>query len=792
MTAHAAADAALLAELFQTLAVSVRPLAALQTCVERLAAELGVSEVALFALSPQPVVPGLPPSGHTPSAPAAEALRLLAPAQILLLRGAESASPAVLDVPPGGAGLVEGLALPRGGRLLCGVTEGEPVAALLLADGSPDDARAQAVCTALLPALTATIYRQGSQRTTYERRFVVALQHAADAIEICNRDAIIEWVNPAFERVTGYRREEAIGRTPGALFRGGQHPPEFYDAIDRVVRSGAVWRGRLLGRRKSGELFPQECTFTPILRRDGDIECVIAIRHDITEKLRAEADERERRNNQVFRSLVEVLPDGVLVLREGQVLLANPALLELLGLPEAALLSGPALTAAVRDDEQQAFEIWLDALDTGQIQPGRRTWHFVRSDRRELLLELTPVPWASYEGGAALVVVATDLTERQQLQSRLLMADRLSAMGMLLAGIGHEINNPLSYVHASLELLRIVLPPVIEYEPEDVRDEVSACLSDAWDGVRRIAGVVSDFRAFSRTSEARGTVDFQRLVKLTARMVQNEVRPRAQLILDIGDIPPFEGEENRIAQVLLNLLINAAQAIPEGDVAHNAVRLKAHAVGRELIVEVSDTGVGIAPELQQRIFDPFFTTKFGHGGTGLGLSICHAIALEFGGDLTVSSEPGSGSTFTFRLPMRPAPKTQPALPLTPSDGASLRVLVIDDEPLVGRAVERLLASNAVEVAVGGQAGLHKLRQGGPWDVVLCDLVMPDVSGADVYEAVRRERPLLANRFVFMSGGAYTPRVRAFVESATAPFLSKPFDQATLNGALRRALEPRPA
>jgi two-component system cell cycle sensor histidine kinase/response regulator CckA len=645
---------------------------------------------------------------------------------------------------------------------------------------------------ALIPVLGAAAHRSRHVSARVADRFVVALEHAGDSIEICNREAVIEWVNPAFEVMTGYTRAEAVGRTPAALFRGGQHPPEFYDAIDRVIRSGQTWRGRMMGRRRSGELFPQDCTFTPVMRPDGGIECVIALRRDITDRIRAENEERHRRSNLIFRSLVEVLPDGIVVLREGRPVLANRAMAQLLGLDDPQGLVERGLDEWFHTPASDGFIDWLIAQERAEAPPEARTWHATDLAGQSMVLEIAPVPWPSYEGGAALLLVVRDVTERDRLQARVLMADRLSAMGMLLAGVGHEINNPLAYTQASLEILRQAVPPLLPELPidDEARQEIAGCLEDAWHGVRRIATTVADFRAFSRVRTERGRVDLARLVQLTTKMAQNEIRPRAKLVVESEPIPAFDGEENRIAQVLLNLLINAAQAIPDGHADEHEISLRIRAQGAFVELAVSDTGAGIPPELQRRIFEPFFTTKANRGGSGLGLSICLAVARDLGGSLTLESQVGKGTTFTFRLPMLPLPTATSlrvdASPPPMAVGAIRRVLVIDDEPLVGRALERILPGDNVEVAVGGRAGLERLRRGGPWDAVLCDLVMPDCSGAEVYETIRAEMPDLALRFVFMTGGAFTPRLRTFMDEQATAVLSKPFDTNAVRDAIRRA------
>jgi PAS domain S-box-containing protein len=779
--------AALIADLTRLVAVSTRADTAVETCLRALSGAFGVRFAGLYRLDPNAESPLAfagdlsPPTGLT-LAGVAVAVGRVGDCVSLDPRGVETCLSGVRP-----SSTLTGL--------LAAVTADEaPVAALvLLADAAAPLAEGlHAAVQALVPVIGAAVHRSRSANPRVADRFVVALEHAGDSIEICNREAVIEWVNPAFEVMTGYTRAEAVGRTPASLFRGGQHPPEFYDAIDRVIRAGQTWRGRMMGRRRSGELYPQDCTFTPVMGANGELDCVIALRRDITDRIRAENEERHQRSNLIFRSLVEVLPDGIVVLREGRPVLANRAMAQLLGVDDPQGLVERGLDEWFHTAASDGFTDWLLAQERGDAPPEARTWHATDFAGQTMVLEIVPVPWPSYEGGVALLLVVRDVTERDRLQARVLMADRLSAMGMLLAGVGHEINNPLAYAQASLEILRLAVPPLLPEMPidDDAREEIAGCLEDAWHGMRRIAATVADFRAFSRVRTERGRVDLSRLVELTTKMAQNEIRPRAKLVVDAEPIPAFDGEENRIAQVLLNLLINAAQAIPDGHADEHEIRLRI--VARDGFVElaVSDTGAGIPPELQRRIFEPFFTTKANRGGSGLGLSICLAVARDIGGSLTLESTVGRGTTFTFRLPMLPLP-TAVSMKVNTSPppvavGAIRRVLIIDDEPLVGRALERILPGDNVEVAVGGRAGLERLRRGGPWDAVLCDLVMPDCSGAEVYETIRAELPELAARFVFMTGGAFTPRLRAFMDEQATAVLSKPFDTNAVRDAVRRA------
>jgi CheY-like chemotaxis protein len=316
--------------------------------------------------------------------------------------------------------------------------------------------------------------------------------------------------------------------------------------------------------------------------------------------------------------------------------------------------------------------------------------------------------------------------------------------------------------------------------------DLGEMLADAHAGADRVRTIVRDLKIFSRQGEERrSAVDVREVLDFSIKMSFLEVRSRAQL----EEVPAVYADGARLGQVFLNLLVNAAQAIPEGNVQGNKIIVTARCEpsGR-VAVEVSDTGTGIQPEVLPRIFDPFFTTKPVGTGTGLGLSVCHGIIKNLGGELTVRSEVGRGSTFTVLLPVAPS-VSAPAEPVVaPVEPRRSRILVIDDEPGVGRALARMIGGrHAVTVVEGGMAALERLQSEAPFDAIFCDLMMPDLSGMDVYERVRELKPELAARFVFVTGGAYTPRAREFLEKVPNGWLEKPFDSQQMVRLLGQVL-----
>ena len=366
--------------------------------------------------------------------------------------------------------------------------------------------------------------------------------------------------------------------------------------------------------------------------------------------------------------------------------------------------------------------------------------------------------------------------ERREMESRLAFADRMASVGTLTAGVAHELNNPLMYVLSNLHLTREELDGEREAGwAERIRQQ----LDEAIQGARRMQHIVRDLKTFSRVdAEQHGHANLQSVLESSINMSWNEIRHHALLERDFRRTPPVDANESRLGQVFLNLLINAVQAMPDRPVMDNRISVRSYTddEGRA-VVEVRDNGVGIEPAQLPRIFEPFFTTKPVSEGTGLGLSICRNLVRDMGGDIEVNSVRGKGTTFRVRLPASTRAETPRAVerPSAEATASKRRIIVVDDEPLVGRSIRRALRGHDVEVYSSGADAIDRLCSDEPFDLVFCDLMMPEVSGMDVYRQVAAKRPDLAPRFVFMTGGAFTPRAREFLDTSSVVCLEKPFE-----------------
>ena len=377
--------------------------------------------------------------------------------------------------------------------------------------------------------------------------------------------------------------------------------------------------------------------------------------------------------------------------------------------------------------------------------------------------------------------------EQKKLQDQLLISDRMASMGPLAAGVAHEINNPLACVMANLDLATRALTARgeelgITGELSEIREE----LRDARDAVERIRNIVRDLKVFSRSpDDEAGPVDIQRVMESTLRMAWNELRYRARLVKDYRPTPPVQANEPRLGQVFLNLIVNAAQAMPEGRAEDNELRITTGVAPGGVFVEIADTGAGMPPEVMGRLFTPFFTTKPIGVGTGLGLSICHRIVTGLGGTIDVRSEVGKGTTFRIVLPLArmEAPPPAPAAASSAAAHAARtrgRILVIDDEPMITRAVHRILAHDHDVVEVDtARAALDRIVAGERFDVILCDLMMPKMTGMELHAELTRQAPDQVGRMVFLTGGAFTAEARGFLDQAPNQRIEKPFDPTHL-------------
>jgi PAS domain S-box-containing protein len=581
------------------------------------------------------------------------------------------------------------------------------------------------------------------------------------------------YVSEAAADILGYPIDELLERDPMAFIAPEDHS-RMSDRFARRVR-GELGENtsELVTIRKDGTRAVIEVTATSVTIAGR--RAVFAFIVDVS--ARKTAEQLRSRNEARFRELIESAPDPIGIVRAGHFVYANRAYVAALGFSDAQRLYATPL-GSLLDPEEAAIRDKNESLIIERgVQTGPLTYHARRHDGSIALLEVSAV-YFEYEGLPSALVMARDITARKRLEMQLVQTERLAALGTLAAGVAHEINNPLAYLMLNLEWIARKLP-LIPDEPASI-DGLATMLEEALQGAQRVSTIVRELGTFSRADgETKRRVDLASVARAAIKITGHEIRHRARLVTSFEPVRPVWANEARLEQVVINLLMNAAQAVPEAHADKNEIRVTVRddADGRA-VLEVADNGEGIPQEVQSRIFDPFFTTKPVGLGTGLGLSICHGIVTSLGGQIAVYSAPGEGAVFRVVLPTTDALQDDaPSLVEQPASaiGRRGRILVVDDEPPIAHTLRRLLGvEHDVVTATCAREAMALIASGADFEVIFCDLMMPGTSGVELYEQLRAERPGIERRIVFMTGGTFTPRAAEFLASVDNRRVEKPF------------------
>jgi two-component system, cell cycle sensor histidine kinase and response regulator CckA len=626
-----------------------------------------------------------------------------------------------------------------------------------------------------------------------EERYRRIVQTANEGIWTLDLLSNITFVNQRMAELLGHSVEAMLGK-PAASFVPETNPTAPARRIERLQAGYSEEREVQFKRTDGSELWVEIRT-TPIRDSDGMTVGALAMMTDRTRYMQAES--ALRKSEEQYRQIVEATSDGIIKIAvSGLIVFTNARLAEMLGY-EARELIGASIvdfmTVAAREHAAELSE---------QMEKITVDTSFRHKNGAEISVSIA----VSYllDGAGQLsgyLGLVRDVTERKKLMSQLMVSDRMASVGTLAAGVAHEINNPLSSVIANLDC---VIEDLARRRPSHAEHagkvglevgslaEIEVPLADAREAAERVRLIVRDLKIFSRspTEDARGVVDVESIMESSLRMGWNEIRHRARLVKHYAVVPPVDANEGRLGQVFLNLLVNAAQALPEGQAERNEIHVTTRLAADRVIVEVSDSGPGIAPDVIGRIFDAFFTTKAAGVGTGLGLAICHRIVTDIGGELTVESKVGQGSTFRVSLPIARREERPSAPPVaSPPVAASERrgsILVIDDEVRLLQVIKRILSrDHDVEAMLSAKDALALCATGRTFDFILCDLMMPEMNGMDFHRELSLFAPEQAKRMVFMTGGAFTAKARHFLSDTPREHLEKPFDPVNLRAIAQR-------
>jgi PAS domain S-box-containing protein len=599
--------------------------------------------------------------------------------------------------------------------------------------------------------------------TQSEMRYRNLFETATDAIFTLDKRAIFTSANLATCQITGYSREELLGRSVVVLLEEEELAAvktHFEEAL-----AGVPQRYECHFHRKTGDRRVASVTNTPILR-GNTVVGVLAIVRDLTaERAREEALVRSEAR---YLRLVESASDAIFTIdAEGRVTSVNRALERAIGRSRGELF-GMRLIDLIEPSERDAVWSHFEAALRGERIRGEIRYRDAQDALRVGSVTMTPIVEDGRVTGCLGIV--RDMTEERTLAEQLLQREKLAAVGQLVSGVAHELNNPLAGIMAFSQLMLAMSGATPEQQDALVTIHKEA---------KRAAKIVSNLLIFARQRHPERTeADLNLVLQDTLELRRYSLRThQIEVETDYDpELPLTWADAFQLQQVILNLLTNAEQALRTYG-GEKKITLRTRREGEFIVASVTDSGPGIPPEALDQIFNPFFTTKPVGEGTGLGLSISDAIIREHGGQIRVSSRPGQGATFRVELPIVHAPLPRAGDLGAPAERSTAprTLLIVDDEPAIRAALSLYLEreGHSVDAVATGREALEHARSR-RYDAILVDLRMPDMSGDALFAELQASDPEHAARVVFATGDVESETARTFLEGSGRPYVCKPF------------------
>jgi two-component system cell cycle sensor histidine kinase/response regulator CckA len=624
-------------------------------------------------------------------------------------------------------------------------------------------------------------FKQATTRHRLEshvQRLITAVDATPDVFLVTDADLHITYVNPAFQSATGYGIEEVIGRTDEFL----RAPTEREKVAEYLnhVRQGREWIGELTNVRRSGETYLVESTISPIFDIAGQFMGYVNCERDIT--MRKHLQDALRTERDFAQSILQSMESAIYSLDcEFRLTHANdgwrhlPAEhggIRLSGAPEIGRSLLDHVPDAVRRTELHS--LFREVMESGKAQFN----NFHAADGHYWVVKISP--WVAGAQKRGLICSVEDQTRNHELQNQLFQSQKMEIIGTLAAGVAHDFNNLLQVIIGHVELMQMQsqgAPPLMRQGIEKISM-----------AAMRAREITKQLLSFSRPTDEKSVVlDLNKVIKESAKLARCTMRQNVSLeIKATGDPIPIKMDPTRASQALLNLCVNAQDAMPEGgqlSLTNATVQLSVAQAARYQLAagetfarcSVSDTGGGITPDLLPQIFQPFFTTKAVGKGTGLGLPIVQRVVQEAGGFVEVESVIGKGTTFHLYLPLAHEQVTladgQRPPPLPQGKG---RILVVDDVDLLRDFAKNFLEMGGFDVltASNGQEAMEILEgKEGPVDLILADYNMPGMNGIELLKQVTERRPKIK---YILASGFLDDKTRATVEQSKASLILKPY------------------
>jgi len=661
----------------------------------------------------------------------------------------------------------------------------------------------------LLGAMTDITDRKRSES---ERETLgMAVEQADESIIVTDSDGVITYVNPSFERVTGYTREEVIGKNPRIL-KSGEQGPEFYKSLWQTLTEGRVWSGPLTNQRKDGTLYEEETIISPVRGKDGRLLHYVAVKRDLTHAKRSEAETARlsievSKQKQQLESIVKSVP-GVVWEAWGKpdeadqrIDFVSEYVETLLGYRVAEWLSTPNFWLSIVDPDDKKRVAAEAAEQFSSGKGGQSEFRWIRKDGRRVWVEAHTTVIADDKGQpAGMRGVNIDITERKTLEAQLRQAQKMEAIGALAGGIAHDFNNMLTVINGYSEL---VIGKLHAHDP--LREKIEEIKKAGC----RAAALTRQLLIFSRKQVLQPTVlDLNSIIpeteRMLARLIGENIELRTVLSSSIGNIRADRGQ---IEQIIMNLAVNARDAMPHGGhltIETERVTLEEEYVrqhpeckpGLYAMLAVSDSGLGMDAQTQARIFEPFFTTKESGKGTGLGLSIVYGIVRQSGGTICVYSEVGHGTTIKIYFPSvgdgKEVQESYPDAGAAEDDRGTETILLTEDDDSLRKLARTMLevrGYRVLEAANAEEATSISERHTPPIHLLLTDVIMPGGNGIDLSRRLAQTRPGL--KVLYMSGFTDNAIVHQAVLHGRMFFIQKPFEAKWLARKVREVLGRNP-
>ena len=616
----------------------------------------------------------------------------------------------------------------------------------------------------------ATAKRAAFDPLAIAREIVAAL---ADAVVVTGTDRRILTVNRAAAELFGRPLEDLPGTAVNELVIAEERP--HVEEREQRARGGEEQRYETKIIRLDGVERDVAVSTTP-LELDGELVGTVAMLRDITDQKRAH--DTLARSEARYRNLVESASDAIVTFdASGRFTTVNHAG-ELLSGYRREELIGQWFAPMLPDDElPKVLGHFQKALagETGQYETT-----FYRKDREIRTISVT---YSTPQRDEEVLCLIRDVTDQKMLQEQLIQSEKMSAIGQLVSGVAHELNNPLAGISAFAQLLLTE-----KRFPPDQRTAAEMIYAEA----RRASRIVQNLLTFARQHKPeRTSTSLNQVLDDALELRGYELRVRGiEVVRDYDeDLPETMADAHQLQQVFLNLITNAEQAMEKRQGNSQRLIVSTRRASNVIRIEVEDSGPGIPPNLVERIFNPFFTTKPTGSGTGLGLSISLGIVREHEGKIWAENAPTGGAHFTIELPLVASQESEQfaGTPTSAAAGERLRILVVDDEASVRVALQRYFASRGheIETTASGRDALARLREG-TFDAVVVDMRMPDLSGEQLYEELRVKDPAHAERVIFTTGQLVDEQVRNFLASTGRPYIPKPFEFTAFDQALPHA------